>query len=311
MKTQILKAIVILSSLIGSNLAWATEKAAENGTGAGGSLNGGALSATSVAAPGSLQQAQLQGQAQNPKRKFSASLLIDTSTTLAPGAAQAAGENYSQSGFYRLDLSAPLPEALTVSMRAGYSKEYTYVTANGSQGGFADTKLSLLKAWGEIRKGLSLSTGLSLALPTSQDSRKVGLQSAVGFSVPIEYKIAHWSFSLEPRYSEYYHDAYVALDGTPNNSRAVSLVTTAAYMITEKFGTDLTFWPSRSWTYRGTPSTRYVASYELTYDISKNFGTALGLMTSENALKSNGLDANYTVFDANMTTGFFDVMMSL
>src|SRR4051812_2420281 len=90
-------------------------------------------------------------------KHISASILIDTSTTLAPGADNSAGEGYSQSGLYRLDVGVPLPGNLTASVRTGYSQEYTYVTDDGSSGGLIDSRLALSMGMGEILKNLSLS----------------------------------------------------------------------------------------------------------------------------------------------------------
>lgn len=273
-------------------------------------LSGMATPTVQTALSGAAPQAAPETSIAAP-RKITAQLLIDTSTTLAPGASQSAGEGLSQSGFYRLDLGVPLPAALTVSLRGGYSQEYSYVTDSGSPGGFADTGLTLMKAWGEIRKGLTLSSGLSLTLPTSIDSGKAGLKTAVGLSIPLEEKVGRFTFDLIPKYTEFFNDITVQANGVPVKNRVLSIATQVAYSITEKFGTDVLFWPSRSWTYGGVPSDKYYIAYEVTYDFSKHFGAAAGLLNNENALKSNGLDSNYAVFDQGMTTAYFDLTMTL
>ena len=79
-------------------------------------------SKTSIAS--ATTEANTDGQTQ---RKVSASLTIDSSSTLAPGSSGSAGEGLSQSGLYRLDLAVPFPGAFEVSLRTGYSQEYTYV----------------------------------------------------------------------------------------------------------------------------------------------------------------------------------------
>jgi len=245
------------------------------------------------------------------KKIFSASLSIDTSTTLEPGAHDSAGEGYSQSGTYRLDLGASLSDALKGLLRTGYSQEYSYVRDDGSAGGLIDTLLSLTYALGEARRGLSLSLVLNSLLPTSKDSRKVGLQFAAGPGFLIDYKTGHLELGSLTEYYEQFHDVEVSLDGKSNIQRSIRETLTIGYDIDGHLGLSALFRSKQGWTYQGATRTSYVFGYELGYSFNSNVAMSVGLMTDQSALKDNGLESNYTLFDANQTAGYFDIVFNI
>jgi hypothetical protein len=244
-------------------------------------------------------------------RKFSANLLIDTSSTLLPGASGSAGEGLSQSGFYRLDLSGPLPGLLAVSLRGGYSQQYSYVNDDGSSGGFSDTRLGLSRAWGEITKDLKLSTALYLSLPTSKASRLAGMKSGLGFGLPLELKSGRFVFDLEPRYWDYFYELTVQNNGVPNTSRSITAVMQVAYNFTEKFSADILYQPIHGWTYGDVPTDSYYTAYELGYEFNKYASISAGLLTAQNVLRDNGVEKTSAIFDQGVTTGYLDLVFSL
>ncbi len=243
--------------------------------------------------------------------KLSGVLTLDTSSTLAPGASSSAGEGYSQSGLYRLDAQFSLPQKWAVTTRLGYSKEYSYVLPDGSDGGFIDTGLGMTKAWGEVVKNLELSSSLNLTFPTSKDSHQAGMKSAVGLGFKSDLKIKRFDFILGPSITQLFHEYITQDNGKLNVERSVKILLEIDYLVTERLSVSTSFIPIHSWTYLGTTRDKYILDYELDYKISNTLSLAIGLLTDASALKDNGIDYNYTFYDQNQTAGYFDLAVSL
>jgi hypothetical protein len=208
-------------------------------------------------------------------------------------------------------VGVPLPGKLTATARTGYSQEYSYVLDDGSSGGLTDTRLGLSRAWGEIAKDLKLSTSLYLTLPTSRTSQKSRLYSATSAAAPLTYAKGKWDFTVEPRISQSFHEVEVQDDGTLNTERSISLLLDAGYSFTDQLRAGVTYRPVHSWTYQGTPRDRYLVSADVSYVISSRYILSGGLTTDASALKGNGIEYNYTLFDTGQTTAYLDVIINL
>lgn len=258
------------------------------------------------------QTTAAQGSTTTPSKPIlSGSLTIDTSGTLSKQSANSSGEDFSFSGLYRVDLGASLSEALTASLRAGYSQEYSYVLPDGSSGDLTDSRLGLTAALGEIRKDLKLSVGSSLTLPTSNASRNAGLYTAVGLNAKFVQSLNKFTFILGPSFTNYFHAYEVQNDGRLNPERALSILASISYAISEKLETSVTFQPTRSFTYQRTTRDKYLINYDLSYAVNKNLSLALGIYNDASALKSNGLEYNYALYDQSQFMGYFDIVLSL
>ncbi|MDZ4678461.1 MAG: hypothetical protein SGI74_13260 [Oligoflexia bacterium] len=250
-----------------------------------------------------------------PKPKiFSATLLLDTSTTLAPGSAGSGsgGEGYAQSGTYQLILGAKLPWDLSLSAKGSYSQEYTYVRADGRSGDFDDTIFSLSKKVLKPAKDFTISTGVSLILPTNNETQKSTLKSVLGFSVPIAYKWKKLEISTAPKFSQSFHEAEVQANGRLNTAYSFSILNTIAYSFTDKLSASIVYAPSRGFTYQGTTRDKYSLIYEVGYAWTDKFSTAVGLANvNASSLHRTGVDSNYTLYDATQTVGYFDLILTL
>ncbi len=245
------------------------------------------------------------------QQKITANLLIDTSGTLAKQNVNSSGEGLSFSGTYRFDLGIPLSRVLTASARAAYSEEYSYALPDNTLGDYSDTRLGLSAALGEIRKDLKLTLGSQLFLPTSKDSNRAGLKSAASIFTSFEQTFGKVTIGLTPRYTQFFHDLVVQPDGNINLEKSVALLLEIGYAFTPKFGTTISAQPTHGWTYYGTPRDKYFLNYDVGYEVNKNVVLNLGIYNRSDALKSNGLEYNYTAFDESQFMGYFDVTLSI
>ncbi|MBK9294418.1 MAG: hypothetical protein IPM57_08225 [Oligoflexia bacterium] len=252
------------------------------------------------------------GQTPEPSKKiFTGSLLIETSGTLSQQSASSSGEDYSFSGLYRVDLGASLSDVFTASLRAGYSQEYSYVLPDGSSGDLTDSRLGLTAALGEIRKDLKLSVSSSLTLPASRISQRAGLYSVLALNAKLIQTLNKFTFILSPGVSNSFHSVEVQNDGRLNNEHSINVLLSVAYSLRENLEFSVSFQPTRSWTYRGTTRDKYFINYEVGYTPLKNLSLALGIYNDASALKSNGIDYNYALFDQQQFMGYFDITLSL
>lgn len=250
-------------------------------------------------------------QPKDESRKTTLTLLLDTSATLARQAANSAGEEMSYSGFYRVDLGVPLSRALTANLRTGYSQEYSYALPDNSSGALTDSRLGLAYGLGEIRKDLSLTLSSSLTLPTSKESGRAGLKSAVNVGAMATQKIGKFTFQLAPAWTEFFHDVITQMDGKQNLSRSMSLLALVGYDIIPELNINVSLQPIHSWTYYGTPRDSYFLAYDLTYTANSHAAFSVGIYNKASALKSNGLDYNYAIYDQSQFMGYFDVTLTL
>lgn len=244
-------------------------------------------------------------------KTITANLLIDTATTLSEHSVNSAGEGLSFNGFYRFDLGVLLSKTLTANMRLGYSQEYSYALPDQSTGDLADLRLGLTQSLGEIRKDLTIELSPRLYLPTSKESRRAGLQSAAGLAVIATQKWGAFTLQLAPRFVQYFHDVTVQWNGTPNTESTLACLIDLTYSLSDKWSLDVSFDPSHSWTYFGTTRDTYILAYEIDYDISDNMALGIGINNKASALKSNGLDYNYALWDQAQFMGYFDVNLKL
>jgi hypothetical protein len=244
--------------------------------------------------------------------KPSALILYETATTLAPASAAADSDvqGYSQTGLYRLDVSLPLPEALTATLRAGYSQEYTYVLDDGSSGDFIDTGLGLSRKLGDLSKRLSLWSALNLTLPTSKASRLAGLQSAASASLPFDLKTGRLETSLTLGFTQYFFDRDYRADGTVNPDYAFTASLSPVLSLTRKLSVMASLSFARSFSSFGFPHEKTASSIEVDYQFSKLFGSALGVTTVASTLK-NGLQDTYVLYDQSMAAAYLDLSLTL
>jgi hypothetical protein len=258
---------------------------------------------------------KIQAPAPPAKKKiFSAVILVDTSTTLAPGSAGSAssGEDYAQSGTYRVDLGAKLPWDLSASARISYSQEYSYVRDDGRAGDFDDSILGLSRKIAEPAKDFTISTALSLVLPTSRETQLSGLKSAAGIGIPLAYKWKKFDIGITPKFSQNFHDVEVQPNGKLNTAYSFSILNVLAYNFTDKLNASIIYAPSHGYTYQGTTRDKYSLVYEVAYGWTDKFSTAVGLANvNASALYRTGLDSNYTLYDGAQTIGYFDLILSL
>ena len=110
---------------------------------------------------------------------------------------------------------------------------------------------------------------------------------------------------------EYFHDVEVAADGTINPQMALELVNEINYKFYNKWGLSATLWPIHTVTYQGTSHDQYISGYGINYEISPLVSAEAGLYLAASAIKSNGLEYNYAVFDQRQSTAYLDLMISL
>jgi hypothetical protein len=244
-------------------------------------------------------------------KKLSATILVDTTTTLNTQASESPGEGYNQSGLYRADLRYSLPNSMAVSARVQYSQEYSYYRDDGTSGGLEDSRLGVSKSFGEIKEGLSLATGAYIYLPTSTRSQKAGLKGGVGIAAPLKYTFRKFDFGLTPSVVNNYHEYEIADGGRFNMQYVFTAMLFASYNFSEKLAATISYAPTRGYTYRGTSRDTFLLAYDLSYVWTDKVSTSVGLATNASTIKSSGRESNYTFYDQNQSVGYFDIVISL
>jgi hypothetical protein len=71
------------------------------------------------------------------------------------------------------------------------------------------------------------------------------------------------------------------------------------------------FRPTRAWTYANTTHERYLLNYEAGLELNSHLAIAVGYLSDASALKDDGIQSNYSLFDANTATGYVDILISI
>jgi hypothetical protein len=110
---------------------------------------------------------------------------------------------------------------------------------------------------------------------------------------------------------EQFHDREIDPAGRVNVARSARILLGVNYDFDGKLYTEVDFRPKRSWSYQGVAKDSFLSAIEVGYTLQENLSLALGVSTDASAIKGNGLESNYTLYDPSQTLGYFDIIISI
>lgn len=110
-----------------------------------------------------------------------------------------------------------------------------------------------------------------------------------------------WDVSIGLTAGKNFYPYEEDINGQPLNAYSSNQSLTMAYTISDwSFSVELVH--RSRWTFQGNTKASFVASEEIGYSLTKNFGLAIGHTNDAAAMKANGVETNYNLVDDNTST---------
>ncbi len=179
-----------------------------------------------------------------------------------------------------------------------------------------DSSVGLTRAKITLMRGLTWSPSVSGIIPTNkksrvEDSLKWGanLNNALSFEVP-GLRDLTFDYTLSLRYRQY--EFFTNTVGKPNYPYRISNLLGATYQATKIIDIGLTFNPVTSWTQRtNAAKTSFELTQELGAQVTPEVRLAVGHTNLANAYKENGRDSNISVYNAESSTFYGSLTITL
>jgi len=170
------------------------------------------------------------------------------------------------------------------------------------------------KGWDVSR--FNLSPSVTFVVPQSKESRvnnnlETAISTKLKVSVLEKYLLKGVSMSASASAGRNFHRYYTALDGKVLNQYSSKQGFAVGYKL-GIFSFDVDFTHINAWSYEGNLKEFYAHSEEISVEIGKNFGFAVGLNNGplgQPVFKEDGFSRNYEVIDENNTLAYATVSM--
>lgn len=213
---------------------------------------------------------------------------------------------------YTLRPSYQWNEDFTSSAKVGFTKQH-YELENFLM---EDSSVSLKRTPVAITQSLTWAPAVVAIFPTNKKSRVedslqwgANLDNTFEFTTP-GFAGLKWTYVLSLRYRAY--EFLTSTTGVSNSPYRVSNLLSVAYQVNPTIDIDITFNPISSWTERTRAATTiFELSQEIGAQVSKNVRLTVGHSNLANAYKENGRDSNLSVYNAESSTFYGTLTLTL
>jgi hypothetical protein len=244
--------------------------------------------------------------------KFSSTLVIDTSGTLAP----TQNEERSYSGEYSLKTGVTDQKTnLSLSLKAGYAREYTFELDDGTDGDLVDPAIALTKTWKEGQDFRSpvfdtVVLGLGGVVGASNESARGTFVGSLGPSIAVTKQIHKLGLGQKFGYSRRFYNYDIRNDGTVNAPDSFSSATDLSFNLTEKLALSAQTILSYAINFQGTGISQEISALSLDWTITPALATSLGVATKRGTISDDGTSNQLKFVDASVAQGFFDLILN-
>ncbi len=246
-----------------------------------------------------------------PRLKPSAEFVLDTARTLSEN------ESDSWSGFYQLNLGlADKETSSSALLRLGYSREYSYERADGTDGDFDNPRLDLRKSFksGDHFKSTLIdewAIGARGILGVSRESKRRTYRGEFGPSISVRKKWGRFELIQAFRYGWRSYEYDIRMDGTVNSPHGFASSTVANLELTEMITLNGTFVYSHDISFQGVGRSAESTQFSLDCAWTKNFDTSIGFVTERPTAEADGQSERMKFFDQDKAQAFFDLILKI
>jgi hypothetical protein len=265
---------------------------------------------SSPALPSANMSAGLPIPDSNKRIAWTSSVTLDTSGTLNNQ------EATSYSGEYLLKTGlTDQKKDISATLKAGYSREYSFEQADGTDGDFVDPSLAIKKTWTEGKQFRSpvfdtIFAVVSTNAGASHESARRTFTASLGPSLGVTKVIHKLHLGQKFGYQRKFYNYDIRDDGTVNAPDQGSSTTDISYDITPDLAISAETILYYAINYQGTGETTEWSSFSLDYTISKLLSTSIGVATKRGTSSDDGTYNSVKFVDGTVAQGFLDLILS-
>lgn len=256
-------------------------------------------------------EAEAQAELNSKPFRYTGELLIETART----ADEAQPASYT--GWYRLTTSAThAASSISAILRLGYTREYTYERADGSNGDFDNPILTLSKSFlnGEHYNfvGLdSLSVAVIGSLPVSRESERRTFRGSSGVLLTGTKALGRFTVQQAFGYSRGFYEYDIRDDGTVNSPDSLKSLTLVNYGITDRFSVGAMFTYVYAISFQGVGRGTQLGAVTADYAFTDNIAATLGVMSERATIEPDGQSDRIRVYAPEAAQYFADLVLKL
>jgi hypothetical protein len=260
--------------------------------------------------PATLAAQAEQAQSQDPFL-YSGQLLIETTRSADEA------EPISYGGWYQLTASAiHKKSAVNATLKAGYTREYSYVKEDGSAGAFDNPSLVIAKSF-RSGKDYSLSwldtisVSVSGSLGSNNESRRRTFLWSNGIGITGGKAIGQLNLRQGFGYTHSFFEYDIRDNGTINSPNTLRSSTIAMWSLNDHFSLGASFIYGYSLSYQGVGRVTTMAQFSAEYVFTEKISASLGVASERGTLEPDGQTNRIRFYAPEAATYFLDLMVSL
>ena len=216
----------------------------------------------------------------------------------------------SDSMDYTLRVNANLTPIYSLRMDTGFTQNLKDQEGNS----MADTLVTFRRAPINLGKTFLFAYNLGGTAPTSKDSSKRqnlqgSARAGVVLAINPDRLVKGFAVAGFATVSRNFHEFETDVTGRVMNQYSGTQALTVSYDFPIGLSLSADFTHMNAISYQGSLKETYQISEDITYQINPMFAASVGHSNSGNALRPNGQDYSYNVYDENSSVVYASVMM--
>lgn len=242
---------------------------------------------------------------------FAGQLLVETDRN----ADEASAETYS--GWYKLTTSVThAKSSISLTSKLGYTREYTYERADGTNGDFDNPILILAKTFLDKEDysfaGLdSISISLVNSIGASRESARRSFLWSNGLLLTGAKAVGRFKLEQSLGYSRGFYEYDIRNDGTVNSPTSLKSMTTVYYGITDRLQVGGTLIYNYAISFQDVGRGSQLGFATIDYTFNERIAASLGMSTERDTIEPDGQSDRIRVFAPEAAKYFVDVVLTI
>lgn len=257
--------------------------------------------------------ATLAAAAEQGSRRFAytGELLLETARTADESSP------ISYTGWYKFTGSAThAPTAITGMIRLGYTREYTYERADGTNGDLDNPILTLSKSFlhgqhYDFAALDSVSLALIGSLPGGREAERRTFMGSSGVLLTGSKALGRFTIQQTFGYSRGFYRYDIRDDGTVNSPDAFKTLTLVNYNLTDRLSLGGLFNYSYAISFQGIGRGTQLGAVTVDYALTENIAASIGVMSERATIEPDGQSDRIRVYAPEAAQYFADVILKL
>ena len=157
----------------------------------------------------------------------------------------------------------------------------------------------------------AISVSVGGGLPGNRESERKAFQGSIGPTVSFLSTVRRFQIKQAFGYTRAFYEYDIRNDGTVNSPDQYKSTTEIGLSVTEKFSLGVSVALAHAVNFQGTGKTTESSAISADYAFSQNVQTSLGVGTERGTMLPDGQSNRVRVFDPEVATAFFDLVIGI